>query len=223
MVSLRHTSMCVLALALLLPATAQAGPERTQQDAVVEWMAPTPASNSAGRAGQLPADDPARSPVSRRQRRSCPDSGHPDARRHVHCPGWEPRRSEVHVDTRDLVGRRPQGDVHGRGAGEPVGAAEPRTMTIRVTKAGTPPPPPPPGHPPQTRIWPQTTVLSDYKAKSYKGPSSRAGLVRRGPSRGARLQTLKMMIPEHSRTLSRLCARGISEGQIWVQVASPCC
>ena len=186
MIYLRQTSMYVLvALALLLPATAQAGPERTQQAAVVEWTAPTPGGSSVL---AVPADSQltillgaqaAGGSAVRVQIRATQmpggtftaQDGNPAGAKYT----WTPATARVgdHRVTFTAVA-----------SGLPVGAAEPRTMTIRVTKAGTPPPPPPPGHPPQKRIWPKTTVLSDYKAESYKWAFvTRRTVVRRGPPR----------------------------------------
>ncbi len=119
MISLRHTSMYVLvALALLLPAAAQAGPERTQQAAVVEWTAPTPAGNSVL---AVPADSQLTILLGAQA------AGGSAVRvqiRATQMPGGtftaqdgNPAEREVHVDSRDLEGRRPPGDVHGSGVG----------------------------------------------------------------------------------------------------------
>jgi len=220
---LRHTSTYVLvALALILPAAAQAGSERTQQAAVVEWMTPTPAGNSVlgvpanSQLTILLGAQAAGGSTVRVQIRATQmpggtftaQDGNPGGAKYT----WTPATSRVgdHKVTFTAVA-----------AGVSVGAAESRTMTIRVTKAGTPPPPPPPGHPPQKRIWPKTTVLSDYKAESYKWAFvTRRTSVRRGPSRGARaFSTLKTTTPEYFPNLVQtLHQRKFRNGQIWVQV-----
>jgi len=221
MISLRHTSTYALVLALLLPAAAQAGPERTQAS-VVDWTAPTPANNSAL---AVPVDsqltillgaEASGDGILRVQIRGSQmpggtlkaEDGNPARAKYT----WTPARAKIgeHRVTFTAVA-----------SGLPVAAAEPRTLVIRVTKAGSRPPPPPPGQPAVKKIWPKTAVLSDYKAESYKWAFvTRRISVRRGPSRRARaFSTLKTTTPEYFPNLVQtLYQRKFRNGQTWVQV-----
>ena len=218
---LRHTSTYVLvALALVLPAGAQAGPERAQQ--AVEWTAPTPAANSVlavpvdSRVTILLGAQAAGDSDVRVQIRASQMPGGKFTAEDGNAAGakytWTPATSKVgnHRVTFTAVA-----------TGLPVGTAEPRTMVIRVIKASAPPPPPPPGQPPQKKIWPKTTVLSDYKAESYKWAFvTRRTAVRRGPSRGSRaFSSVKTVTPEYFPNLVQILhQRKYRNGQTWVQV-----
>ena len=151
----------VLALvALLVPASGQAAPERSA--AVVDWATPSPAH---GTVLAVPVD----SQLTVLLAAQAPGGG--TVRVHIrasHMPGgtlttedgnparakytWTPARGRVgnHRVTFTAVA-----------AGVPGAVAEPRTFTIRVTRAGTPPPPPPTGQPRNRKIWPKTAALSD--------------------------------------------------------------
>jgi hypothetical protein len=148
-------------VALLVPASGQASPERS--GAVVDWAAPSPAH---GTALAVPVD----SQLTVLMAAQAPGGG--TIRIHIRMsqmPGgtlttvdgnparakytWTPARGRVgdHRVTFTAVA-----------AGVAGAAAEPRTFTIRVTRAGTPPPPPPTGQPRNRKIWPKTAALSDY-------------------------------------------------------------
>ena len=223
MISLRHTSMyaLALALALLLPATAQAGARRAQVG-VVEWTAPTPTNDSVL---AVPVDSQltilvgAQAPGANAVRvqiriNEMPggaletEDGNPARATYT----WTPASSKVgdHRVTFIAVA-----------SGLPIGAAEPRTFVIRVTRAGAPPPPPHPGQPPPKKIWPKATVLSDYKAETYKWAFvTRRTAARRGPSRGSRaFTTLKAVTPEYFPNLVQtLNETKFRNGQTWVQI-----
>jgi L,D-transpeptidase catalytic domain len=220
MASLRRISTSVFAvLALVVPATAEAAPERTT--VVVDWAAPTPAN---GTVLAVPVDSqltvvigaqaPGGSTVRVQIRASrvpggtlSAEDGNPARAKYT----WTPGTGKVgdHRVTFTAVA-----------AGLPL-AAEPRTLTIRVTRAGTPPPPPPTGQPRNRKVWPKTAPLSDYKAEIYRWTFvTRRTLVRRGPSRRARaFSLLKTTTPEYFPNLVQtMRIMKFRNGQTWVQV-----
>jgi hypothetical protein len=207
-------------LALALPATAQAGPERST--VVVDWAAPTPAN---GTVLAVPVDSqltvvigaqaPGGSAVRVQIRASQmpggtlkPSDGNPAGARYT----WTPGAGKVGDHRISFTASA---------LGLPVGGAQPRTFTIRVTRPGTPPPPPPPGQPRNKKIWPKVGVLSDYKGEIYRWAFvTRRTLVRRGPSRRARaFSLLRTTTPEYFPNLVQtMRMMKLRNGQTWVQV-----
>jgi lipoprotein-anchoring transpeptidase ErfK/SrfK len=221
MIFFRQTSMFALALALLLPATAQAGPKRTEAS-VVEWTAPSPATNSVLAVpvdsqltillgAQAPGGTAVRAQIRATQMPGgtfTAEDGNPARAKYT----WTPARARIgdHRVTFTAVA-----------SGLPLGAAESRTFVIRVIKAGSAAPRPLPGQPALKKIWPKTAVLSDYKTETYKWAFvTRRTVVRRGPSRRSRaFSTLKTVTPEFFPNLVQMLhQRKFRNGQTWVRV-----
>jgi lipoprotein-anchoring transpeptidase ErfK/SrfK len=209
-----------LALVALLPATAHAGPERSL--AVVEWAAPMPAH---GTVLAVPVD----SRLTLITAAQAP--GGAAIRIHIRTsqmPGGTLRTEDGNFARATYTWTPGPGKVGDHrvtftaaAQGAPLAAAEPRTFTIRVTRAGTPPPPPPTGQPRNKRIWPATGVLSDYGTEVYRWAFvTRRTLVRRGPSRRARaFSLLRKTTPEYFPNLVQtLRIQKFRNGQTWVQV-----
>jgi hypothetical protein len=217
----RRISTSVLALLALLavPAVAEA---RGSQAAVVQWASPTPPQNTVF---TVPVDSQvsivvgAQAPgggVVRVQIRTSqapggtlkPEDGNPAHATYTWTPGAGSVGDHRVTFTASTLGL-------------PVGAAEPRTFVIRVTKAGSTPAPPPPGQPRTKKIWPKTALLSDYKAETYRWAFvTRRTLVRRGPSRRSRaFSLLRTVTPEYFPNLVQLLrVTKFRNGQTWVQV-----
>jgi L,D-transpeptidase catalytic domain len=206
--------------ALLLPTTAQAAPERST--AVVDWAAPSPANGTVLAVpvdsqltvlltAQAPGGDAVRIHIRATHvpgGRVTVQDGNPARAKYT----WTPATGKAgdHRVTFTAVA-----------AGLPGLAAEPRTFTIRVTRAGTTPPPPPTGQPGNKRIWPKTGVLSDYRGEVYRWAFvTRRTLVRRGPSRRARaFSLLRTTTPEYFPNLVQtMRMMKFRNGQTWVQV-----
>jgi hypothetical protein len=212
---------CLVALvALAVPATAHAGPERST--VVVDWTAPTPANGSVLAVpvdSQLTVILGAQAPggsVVRVQIRAGQlpggtlkvEDGNPARATYTWTPG-----------TRQVGDHRIA--FTAGAAGVPVGGAQARTFTIRVTGPGTPPPPPPPGQPRNKKVWPKVGLLSDYKGELYRWAFvTRRTLVRRAPSRRARaFSVLRTTTPEYFPNLVQaMRIMKFRNGDTWVQV-----
>ena len=206
-------------LALVAPASAQAGPERST--AVVEWTAPTPAH---GTVLAVPVD----SQVTLITAAQAPGGSAVRVQIRAHLPGGTLRTEDGNPARATYTWTPGSGKVGDHrvtftavAPSVPLAHAEPRTFTIRVTRAGTPPPPPPTGQPRNRKIWPKTAVLSDYRGEVYRWAFvTRRTLVRRGQSRRARpFSLLRTTTPEYFPNLVQTMAmKKFRNGQTWVQV-----